>query len=536
MFLQSIMNLRLGSVLALLAAVLAGLAIQAAPSVSVTSPTQASSFSAPVNISLTVNVADTNGTVTNVVYFLGATQLASVAVSPFSYTWSGVYAGNYAIQAVATDNNGLTATSGIVNMTVTNSPSLQALQQIKTIFVIGMENHNFTQPNPTSGTQQLFGNPAAPYLNSLITPGNSNAAQVSYADNYYNAGVGVHPSEPNYIWAEAGTSFGVTTDADPSTGAGNLFSAPHLTSQMNSAGITWKNYQEDLQYSSNPAVSSSGTSPTINPYYHTGQFSYAVKHNPMAFFTDTQKQNVYPLTNLMNDLASNSVGRYNWITPNLLNDQHDGLSGGFTYHGVTYTGDQAAVAQGDNFLAAVVPMIMSSSAYKSNGLIILRWDETEGGDNTNYTLPGIIISPLAKGNAYTSRVPVSHSSVVKTMEEIFELPFLTNSIPSGQVTAYGSGYNNVATVNDLSDMFQVNTNGRANGVVATGKILSGGTFQLTFSGNTGQTYEVLAADDIALKLSGWTVLTNGTFNGTNIVFSEPGTTNHAMRFYVVKSP
>ena len=50
------------------------------------------------------------------------------------------------------------------------------LQQIKTVFVIAMENHNFVQPNPLSSPEQIFTNPAAPYLNSLITPGNPNAA------------------------------------------------------------------------------------------------------------------------------------------------------------------------------------------------------------------------------------------------------------------------------------------------------------------------------------------------------------------------
>ena len=102
----------------------------------------------------------------------------------------------------------------------------QTLQQIKTVFVIAMENHNFTQPNPTSNPQQIFGNTAAPYLNSLVTPGSSNAAQVSFATRYYNVGIGVHPSEPNYIWAEAGTDFGIHTDDVPNKGDGNIFDAP----------------------------------------------------------------------------------------------------------------------------------------------------------------------------------------------------------------------------------------------------------------------------------------------------------------------
>src|SRR5437016_11957737 len=140
------------------------------------------------------------------------------------------------------------------------------------IFVIAMENHNLTQPVPTNSPQQILGNPAAPYINSLMTPGNPNAIQTAWATRYYNAGVGVHPSEPNYVWAEAGTDFGVHTDADPSAGSGNIFTAPHLTSQLNAAGIPWRNYQEDVQLSAGPTHSASGTSATvINPYYGNGQ-------------------------------------------------------------------------------------------------------------------------------------------------------------------------------------------------------------------------------------------------------------------------
>jgi hypothetical protein len=433
----------------------------------------------------------------------------------------------------------------------TNGSSAQTLQQIKTVFVIAMENHNFTQPATVSYPQQLLGNPAAPFLNSLITPGNPNAAQVSFATQYFNVGTGVHPSEPNYIWAEAGTGFGVATDADPSTTAGNLFAAPHLTAQLNAAGIPWKDYQEDLEYTTTPAASAIGASSTsVNPYYGTAAYFYAAKHNPMAFFTDTQTQNVYPLTNLFADLTNNNVGRYNWITPNMYNDMHSALSGGFTYHGVGYAGDQAAIAENDNFLATIIPTIMASPAYQSNGVIILRWDETEGGDDTNFTIPEIIISPLAKGNAYASSFPMCHSSDLKTMEEIFGLPFLTNTIPSNQVTAFGFDYNNVAAVNDLGDMFQ-GTSISVNPAPITGNpppaltppspfsgrmVLGGIAFQLSFAGPAGQTYELLASDNPSLPLSAWTLLTNGSFTGATNLFPDFDATNHRNRFYTLKSP
>lgn len=321
------------------------------------------------------------------------------------------------------------------------------------IFVIAMENHNFTQPNPTNSPQQILGNAAAPFLNSLITPGNSNAVHVSYATAYFNAGNNVHPSEPNYIWAEAGTDFGFHSDADPKPATGNVFNNIHLVAQLDAAGIPWNNYQEDVQLSTSPTNSASGTNaPTPNPFYGTAQFNYAVKHNPMAFFADSDVENVYPLAQLFSDLTNGMTGRYNWITPNQFNDAHSALNGGFTYQGTHFTGDQASIAQGDNFLSIIVPEIMASKAYQDNGAIIIWWDETEGGDTASFTIPEIVISPLAKGNAYASLVPMNHSSDLKTMEEVFRLPFVSNPIPAAETNIDG-GYNNVATVNDLSDLF-----------------------------------------------------------------------------------
>src|SRR5881394_3125883 len=43
-------------------------------------------------------------------------------------------------------------------------------QEIKTVFVVAMENHNWTQPANqfTGGIQQIFQNPNAPFINSLV--------------------------------------------------------------------------------------------------------------------------------------------------------------------------------------------------------------------------------------------------------------------------------------------------------------------------------------------------------------------------------
>src|SRR4029077_3940891 len=78
---------------------------------------------------------------------------------------------------------------------------------IRTVFIIAMENHNWTQPAGQTTPNPIRNCAAAPYINSLATPGNPNAAQVSFASNYLNVAVGMHPSEPNYLWSEGGTNY-----------------------------------------------------------------------------------------------------------------------------------------------------------------------------------------------------------------------------------------------------------------------------------------------------------------------------------------
>jgi hypothetical protein len=441
---------------------LTGTGVLVPPTVSLTAPANGASFAAPAMLALAATAADIDGTVTNVAFYQGTALLGNATSAPFTFTTANLFAGSYGLTAVATDNNGLSSTSSVVNVTVTNTATLSVLQSIKTVFIIAMENHDLVQKNPTGNPQQILGNPAAPYFNSLITPGNSNAVQTAWATHMFSCAInGEHPSEPNYIWQEAGTDFGIRTDNDPNSPATshNVFTnVMHLSGQLTAAGIPWRSYQEDLEYTTSEEVSASGSGKPANPYNGTTQYNYGVKHNPMAFFADTQNKNCYPMTNFWTDLTNNNIGRYNWITPDQYNEWHSALSGGYTYQGVHYTSDQAAIASGDNALSIIIPKIMASAAYQDHGVIIIWTDETESTDDTNTTLPYVIISPLAKGNAYASTLPYSHASDMKTMDEIFGLAYQTNAIPAAELTAQNVGYNYIdghsAPINDLSDFFK----------------------------------------------------------------------------------
>jgi hypothetical protein len=348
--------------------------------------------------------------------------------------------------------------------------------RVKKVFVIAMENHNWTQPSTQTSPQQIFQNPATPFINSLVNGTSGISNQVAYAKGYINSGQGVHPSEPNYIWAEAGTNFGVNNDDNPyhadCTPDTVQNTNQHLSAFLTVARKSWKSYQEDTNVDDTnkplpasswtvPLFSRSGvfTAPGVNAYNYSNQFNYAAKHNPMVFFVDTsggcntttsntQRLHYAPLQQLALDLEDNTVADYNWITPNQFNDQHTTLANGYgQYPNSGSTADSARLAQGDNFLARIVPLIMASRAYKDHGLIVLWWDESEGGDDPSRTLPFIIISKDAHKNVngmpYSNTIQYSHSSFLRTMQVIF------NVDPRHRFTWLGGA----ATANDLSDLF-----------------------------------------------------------------------------------
>jgi hypothetical protein len=88
------------------------------PGVALTAPAPGQAFAAPATIGIVGNAFDTDGFVTRVEFFAGASPLGAVLEEPFSLTWSNVPPGNYALTAIATDNSGKLATSAPVNISV----------------------------------------------------------------------------------------------------------------------------------------------------------------------------------------------------------------------------------------------------------------------------------------------------------------------------------------------------------------------------------------------------------------------------------
>jgi RHS repeat-associated protein len=94
------------------------IAVDAAPTVSLTSPVNSATFTAPANIPLTAQALDIDGTIAKVEFFLGATLIATRTSPPYSIVWTDVPQGDFALTAKATDNLGISSISAPISISV----------------------------------------------------------------------------------------------------------------------------------------------------------------------------------------------------------------------------------------------------------------------------------------------------------------------------------------------------------------------------------------------------------------------------------
>jgi hypothetical protein len=344
------------------------------------------------------------------------------------------------------------------------------LPPVQTVFVILLENHNWSD---------FKGSVDAPFINGTLLP------MASHCEQYYNP-PGLHPSEPNYLWLEAGTNFGVLDDNDPAYN--HQSTTHHLVTQLRNAGISWKAYQEDITGTVVPLTPTNG---------------YVPRHDPFVFFDDVTGTNnpndpyglahIRPYAELAGDLANNSVARYNFISPNLCHNGHD-----------VCAPDNNSVRQTDDWLASEVPKILNSEAYSNHGALFITWDEGENGSDGPIGL--ILVSPLARGEGYFNTIACTHSSLVRTLQEIFGVsPWLGDA----------------ANATDLADLFTKFS-------LSPGGTTTNGAFCLNVSGVVpGRTNFVEASSN----LTAWIVFSTNWSSSNSFSIVDTAATNHNRQFY-----
>jgi hypothetical protein len=334
-----------------------------------------------------------------------------------------------------------------------------ALPSIHHVFVIVFENES---ASTTFGS----GSPAH-YLSETLR------AQGAYLPKYYGIG---HESNDNYIAMISGQAPNAANQADCQTfsdfassalgpngqalGPGCVYPSNVQTigDQLISAGLTWRDYNEDM--GADPQRESSvcghpGVGMQDNTQKATATDEYATRHNPFVYFhsiiddatlCDTH---VVGLDMLTKDLASAAnTPNYVFITPGLCNDGHDAPCA---------NGQPGGLAQADAFLRQWVPRITGSPAFKGqNGLLIVTFDEAETDDASSCCgeipgpgspLPGIfgpgggdvgavLLSPcVAPGTV--SQSPYNHYTMLRSVEDLFGLSHLGYAGLSGE-QSFGS--------------------------------------------------------------------------------------------------
>jgi hypothetical protein len=245
---------------------------------------------------------------------------------------------------------------------------------------------------------------ADPYLCSLA----SSYASVS---SWYGV---THPSEPNYVAFDSGGIEGCTTDT---ACAADTLLMPDLGGQLSAGAIPWVAWMESM-----PSPCYTGAS--------SGE--YALKHDPFAFFQDNFQGacHIQPYPGATRavatlDSSSNSAPDFVWITPNLLDDMHDG-----------------SVTAADSWLRTNVAPILASSWFRDYpSTAIITMDEGDGSQNAGSCcagsgagghIPLVVVSKAASGHG-TVGLGGDHYGTLRSIEEAYSVPLL------GMAAATGNG-------------------------------------------------------------------------------------------------
>jgi len=241
----------------------------------------------------------------------------------------------------------------------------------KHVIVVVEENHGYSE---------IIGSPEAPYINSLAKKG------ALFTNSYALT----HPSQPNYLALFSGSTQGVTDDSCPHT-----FSTKTTESELLAASKTFTGYAEGLP-SPGSEICNSG--------------EYARKHAPWTDFSKDQAGDNQPFTSFPPKLAS--LPTVSWVIPDLLDDMHDG-----------------SIQQGDTWLENnLAPYV--KWAKKHDSLLIITWDEDDGG--TGNHIATIFVGPMVKPGKYSEKI--THYNVLRTMEDMYGLPYLGNSGSANPIT------------------------------------------------------------------------------------------------------
>jgi phosphatidylinositol-3-phosphatase len=236
---------------------------------------------------------------------------------------------------------------------------------------------------------RIVGNPAAPYLNTLLSLGTR--------FTNYREGDPSGPSLPDYLQLVAGSSCGKTSDVIVAPDPDVSRACPRTVwNQLQHAGRTWALYQQKL-----PSPCYLGSS-----FVSKGD-QYALKHDPGPMFSQLPdcRHHVLPLW----AMDPTSMPDVSFITPSICNDMH-GSSASWAPP-TCRPGTDALIHRGDRHLESIVPRLLANRVR-----VFVAFDE-----------PGLLYAvaagPGIRPGATDDR-PFTHYSWLRAIEHRFGLPYL----------------------------------------------------------------------------------------------------------------
>jgi hypothetical protein len=174
----------------------------AAPSVALTSPSGGAVLTVNKPATLTATASDSDGSVTGVQYFDGATAISGVVTAPpYTFIWTPTTLNAHTLKAVATDNAGASTPSASIGVTVNDAPAV-------TVSV-----SNVTSQAPGSVTLQANASDSVGGVSSVQYFANGSAisgtlTSAPYVFTWGSVGGGTYS-----FTARATDTYGLTTDS-----------------------------------------------------------------------------------------------------------------------------------------------------------------------------------------------------------------------------------------------------------------------------------------------------------------------------------
>ena len=248
--------------------------------------------------------------------------------------------------------------NALVNVTLT-PPTFPSSSHV---FVVIEENQSFSQIFP-SGSATNCSSAGMPYLCGL-------AAANGLALNFY---ANAHGSLLDYLYVTSGSTwtgspYDCNGDGCASTG---VITGDNIVRALTTAGKTWRGYFEGM-----PSQGYIGGDDNAT--------SYLLHHNPFPWYSDvansvTQQQNMYPFTQLAQDIQANTFQDFSLIIPNGVDDADEPFT----------TAPSVLLATADTWLKTNISPLLSTPPFQAggDGILMIVFDEGdedgESGDSAS---------------------------------------------------------------------------------------------------------------------------------------------------------